>query len=441
MHMGEDHAGRGRAVDPRLRVLYLVGVAIGAFFVKDARITGALACAHVALWLVLRLGARALVRQVLKLWGFAAFVVASYALTSEDASVDRWAHVDLGVTKIPLNVGGAAVGMLMVLRVLVVVLASRVARAGDERAIALGLRKLGAPDIVATSIDAVLALLGGGGAGGGGGGGRGGGGGGGRGRRRNAEAEAAQDVSQEGFFASLRRIARGDVGPIVDRIERHVGRAERYLDRDRDGVREDARAASRRRDVTVIVGLSLTMLGIKALKVLPNLPFAPGHKLVILTPLYVVAAVETRTRLGATLTGLVMGSVAFLLGDGRYGIFEILKHVAPGILCDLLVPLVAGQGRRPGALVWSIVGGLMGLGRFATIFTVTLTVQAPAVAWAFLVPGMAVHTAFGALSGLVSAPLIRVVMDRAARRRNEQPPLEDMRPVGAGKTDLETQSP
>ncbi len=67
----------------------------------------------------------------------------------------------------------------------------------------------------------------------------------------------------------------------------------------------------------------------------------------LLTPLYVVASLKTRTRLGATLTGLVMGSVAFLLGDGRYGIFEILKHVVPGILCDLLVPAITANGRRP----------------------------------------------------------------------------------------------
>src|SRR5262249_39565372 len=158
-----------------------------------------------------------------------------------------------------------------------------------------------------------------------------------------------------------------------------------------------------------------TMLGIKALKLLPNIPFAPGHKLVLLTPLYVVASLKTRTRFGATLTGLVMGTVAFLLGDGRYGIFEILKHVAPGILCDLFVPLLAR--RRPktrggSALVWSIAGGIMGVGRFATIFTVTLTVQAPAVAWAFLVPGLIIHTTFGVLSGLVSAPLIRAFIDR-----------------------------
>jgi hypothetical protein len=167
------------------------------------------------------------------------------------------------------------------------------------------------------------------------------------------------------------------------------------------------------------------MLGIKALKVLPNIPFAPGHKLVVLTPLYVAASLKTRTRFGATLTGLVMGSVAFLLGDGRYGIFEILKHVAPGILCDLLVPLVANKGRASRrTLAWSIVGGVMGLGRFATIFTVTLAVQAPAVAWAFLVPGLVIHTTFGVLSGFVSAPLIRALIPAASAEARSKPDLE-----------------
>jgi hypothetical protein len=371
-------------VDPRARVLYLAAVAVVAFFVKDPRFAIGLVAAHAGAWLVLRLGARALLRQIVKLWGFTAFILFSYAITSEDAGVDRW----VAVWRVHVNVGGMAVGALMIARVLTVILASRIARAGDERAIATGLSKLGAPEIVATSIDAVLALLGG----------RGGGGGGGGGRGRHHRDEP------RGFFASLRAIAKGDVGPIVDRIDRHIGRADAYLDA--QGKAEGAR----RHDVTVIVGLSLTMLGIKALKLLPNIPFAPGHKLVLLTPLYVVATLKTKTRLGATLTGLVMGAVAFLLGDGRYGIFEILKHVAPGLVCDLVVPLVI-RG-KPGALLWSLVGGVMGVARFATIFTVTLTVQAPAVAWAFLVPGLVIHTTFGVLSGFVSAPLIRAVIER-----------------------------
>ncbi len=409
-------------VDPRLRVLYLAAIAIGAFFVRDARVLGALFAAHVGMWLVLRLGARPLARQVSKLWGFAAFVTASYALTAEDPAVDRWVHLDVGFARIPINVGGAAVGGMMVLRVLVVVMASRISRAGDERAIALGLSKLGTPAIIASSIDAVLALLGGGGGGGGGGRGRGGGGGGGRGRGggRDYDGASTSTSTSEGFFASLKRIARGDVNPIVDRIERHIARAEEYL-------------GASHRDAAVIVGISLTMLGIKALKVLPNIPFAPGHKLVLLTPLYVVASLKTRTRLGATLTGLVMGSVAFLLGDGRYGIFEILKHVVPGVLCDLLVPLAVAGGRRPGAFVWSLLGGVMGVGRFATIFVVTLTVQAPAVAWAFLVPGLVIHTTFGVLSGLVSSPLIRAVVTR-----RDAPNAGAA--VAPAKTDLETET-
>jgi hypothetical protein len=300
-----------------------------------------------------------------------------------------------------------------------------VARAGDGRAIAAGLGKLGVPLVVATSMDAVLALLGGGG------GGRGGGGGGGGGRRRrerqnDGTTERRNDGMGEGFWASLKRLARGDVGPIASRIERHIERVEDHLaesapEGDEEGARKRRAIA---KDVAIIAGISLTMLGIKALKVLPSIPFAPGHKLVLLTPLYIVASMKTRSRMGATLTGITMGSVAFLLGDGRYGIFEILKHVTPGVLCDLLVPLVAGHGeRRPGRLAWTILGAVIGSGRFATIFVVTLTVQAPAVAYAILVPGLLVHTIFGALSGFVSGQLVRAIF--------KQSEMDDRLPAGS----------
>jgi hypothetical protein len=393
-------------VDSRLRVLYLVAVAVGAFFVHDARIAGALVGAHALAWLALGLGARALLRQIVKLWGFTLFILVSYGITSESDDIDRWIHV----WKIPINVGGIAIGGLMILRVIAVVLASRLARAGDERAIALGLRRLGVPGIVAHSIDAVLALIGGRGKGDGSGGGR----------NRKSEAPPGQG----GFWQSLKKIARGDVAPIVDRMERQIARADTYL-------YEEHGEGGVSRDGAIIVGLSLTMLGIKALKVLPSIPFAPGHKLVLLTPLYVVASLKTKMRAGATLTGLVMGTAAFLLGDGRYGIFEILKHIAPGIICDLCVPFLvrkksgAPSGavgasppdveRKPGAFAWSLLGGIMGVGRFATIFTVTLAVQPPKVAWAFLIPGLVVHTTFGVLSGLVSSPLIRAVIQRDAQ--------------------------
>ena len=162
-------------------------------------------------------------------------------------------------------------------------------------------------------------------------------------------------------------------------------------------------------DAGAIAAVALTMLGVKALKILPGIPFLPGYKGVLLLPLYLVAAEVTRTKVGATLTGLTMGTVAFLLGDGRYGVFEIAKHVAPGIIVDLLYGLarpLAGSGRIRRVVTYSTLGLLAALGRFATITVVALAVQPPAVVYAVLLPGLVVHGIFGVLSGVVTAPLL-----------------------------------
>jgi hypothetical protein len=394
------------SMDPRLRVLYLATVAVGIVFLRTPLAVAGVVATQLVLWPLVGLPARRLARHVLKLWGFALFLVVSYALTADDPATDRWLHVALsGGTSLALNVTGALTGALLVLRVLAVILASQVARAGDARAIAQGLGRLGVPAVIALPMDTVLALLGAEARGRG----RGGGGGGGGGER------------QGGFWASVARLRHGDVGAIVARLERQIDRAERHVEAHELG----RRSRPWIRDVAVVAGVSLTMLGIKALKILPSIPFAPGHKLVVLTPLYVVASLLTRGRLGATLTGLTMGSVAFLLGDGKYGIFEILKHVTPGLVCDLCLPLMLARGRQPGRLAFSLLGGVIAAGRFATIFAMVLLVQAPRFAYAILLPGLSVHVGCGLLSGFVSFH-----MWRAASRLRAPVPDEPAPAVG-----------
>lgn len=387
--------------DPRLRALYLVAVAIGVFLVHTWWIVGTVAAVQAVLWLAVGLGVPRLLRQLRKLALFLGFILACFALVTNDPATDRWRTLIIpGVHwGIDVNLSGALVGLTMVMRVLSVVLASQVIRAGDPKALAAGLGRLGVPRTVSLSIDAVLALLGERGrrGGGGGGGGTGGGGGGGRGRGDGGGGGKAEGG---GFWAGLRKLARGDVSIIATSLRRQMARAEEHV------VAQGETEGKLARDVAVISGIALTMLGIKALKLLPGLPFAPGHKGVILIPLYIVAGRMTKSRAGATLTGLTMGSCAFLLGDGRYGIFEILKHVAPGVVVDLGMPLMRG---RRAIWAWSLFGLVIALGRFATIACIALAVQAPAVVYAFLLPGLAIHATFGVLSGIVTAPLIRAL--------------------------------
>jgi hypothetical protein len=360
-----------RSLDPRLLALYLIAVAVGVFFLPAWWMVAIAAGTQAALWLAVGLGIGPLLRQLRKLAFFCAFLLICYALFSEDPATDRWRTVSVfGWFDLDLNLSGIETGGAMVLRVITVVLASQVIRAGDPKAFAAGLGKLGMPRKVSEALDAVLELMGergrGGGGGGGGGGGRGGG---------------------------MRRLVKGDISVVAEKLQGQIARAkERVTDP----------------DVAIIAGIALTMLGVKALKFFPGLPFAPGHKGVVLIPLYIVAGALTRSRFGSTLTGLVMGTVAFLMGDGRYGIFEIAKHVAPGLLVDLLLPLM-GDLRKRGVVAWSLFGLVVALGRFATVTVIALAVQPPAIVFAFLLPGLAIHATFGVLSGILTVPLLRAL--------------------------------
>lgn len=374
-------------LDPRWRVAYLLAVAVGVFLVPALWMSAAALAVQAVLWLAVGLGARELPRQLGKLWGFALLVLVSYALSSTEDGRDRWIQLELAGRQLSINQGGVQVGAQMVLRVATVVLASQIARAGDSRAIARGLGALGVPALASLSLDAVLALLGTAsrrGAGDGSGGGK-----------------HEQRPGGTGFLASVRGLAKVDARVIFGGLDRQIARAEAHLEAHQGGQHHD-----RIRDVAVIAGVALVMLGIKAVKVLPSLPFAPGHKLVVVTPFYVIARQRTATRAGSTATGLVMGTAAFLLGDGRYGVFEVLKHVVPGVLCDLAVPRMTAGGRPPGVVSCIGLGAAIGAGRFAAIFAVTLAAQPPAVAYAFLVPGILVHVGFGALSGVLLKRLL-----------------------------------
>lgn len=381
---------------PRTRVAFLLAVALGVFFVPYWWACAAVMVTMAMAWLALGLGAGALALQVRKLVPISTLIIAGYALFAIDPATDRW----VTLWKIDINTTGLLEGATMAIRILAVVMASHVARTGDPRALATGLRGLGMPRMVAAAIDATLALLG---TERGGGGGRGTGGGKGKGKGKGGE----------GFRAAFKRMAKGDVHVIVDSLERHIDRVQAFLaDRDPD------LPATTARDIAVIAGVSLTMLGFKVLKILPGVPFAPGYKGVVLIPLYLVAASLTKTRLGATWTGLTMGTVAFLLGDGRYGVFEIAKHVAPGVLTDLLfgvVRRVAHGGRTRRVIAWSCLGMIAALGRFATITMVAFAVQPPAIVYITLLPGLLVHATFGVISGFITTPLMTAIEKREQR--------------------------
>lgn len=156
-----------------------------------------------------------------------------------------------------LNRTGALIGLTMVLRIVCVVFASQVARAGDPRAVVDGLGRLGMPASAPILLDTVLALVG------------------------DSKAKPKDESAAASLAATFRRLRQGDVGPLVESLQGQLARAEAHID---ELTADDADRA-KFKDVAVTAGIALTMLGIRALKVLPGLPIPAGHKMIFLTPL------------------------------------------------------------------------------------------------------------------------------------------------------------
>lgn len=399
-----------RGVPPPARVLYLLAVAVALLASRSPWTVATLVAAQMVLWPLVGLPLSGLIQQLRKLSFFAVVILVTYALFGERS------HPVWRLGPVSVDPSSAMLGVVMVLRVTGVILASQIVRAGAPHAMTAGLRRLGLPQSAAVGLDAVLALLGEEDAGGGGrGGGTGGGGGRGGGRGRGDGGEHGERAtgstvgdSRGGWRAAAgwaKHLRRGDLRPLLRRLDDSVQRARRH-------VGDHAGAGS---DLPVIVGVAVTMLGFKAVKTLPGVPFAPGHKLLILLPLYVVAAVRTNGRWGASAVGLAMGFASFLMGDGKYGIFEVLKHLAPGIVCDLALPLF--RGARRGVVFWTIFGAIAGAARFAAEFVVIALAQPPAVAYALLAPGLSSNLFFGFLSGYVTRHVL-IALAEIDRTRN-----------------------
>ncbi len=402
------------------KVLYLLAVTAVAFAIPSIEATRparwlvvpGLVLVQAAILVGCGVDRREIIRPPWRLKWLFVVLLAFYAFLPGDdrRGADEWQAIPIPFVggAMWVNLGGLTVAALMCLQITTVLLASAVVRlTGPGTDLVVGMRALRMPKLFVYALDLVLARLGGTGQGTGEGGGR----------RRAGDSSAAG--SRPGFFAVLRQLVRGDVSAFNVSIRAALDEAKAQIERDAHDAGEtvDPRLAQ---DVAVIAGVGLVMATIKLLKVLPGIPFASGYKTILLFPLYFVAARLTYTRWGGTTAGAVMGVIGFLQGDGRFGVLEILKHVAAGLVIDLLMPLVRRLPDR--AWVYCGVGFLAGFARCATDFAVVLLLGARAEIYLFPAIKVVPTLIAGTLSGFVTLAVLRAFpIDRRPDAANEQP--------------------
>ena len=402
---------------PVLKVCYLFAVTAILFAVpalpltRPARwivIPGLLLIQIIAL-LACRVGMREIVWAAWRLKLLFAFLLGTYALLPPEApSVDKvlmdWRIPGLGWS-LPINLSGLEVAALMCLQIVTVLLASSLVRStGTGRDLVEGLHAFRLPPLFVLALDRTLELLtarqGTDGSRAVGKGRRTGGG-----RKTNGR----DSVWQGGFFALLKQLVRGDFGGFAETIRANIALAGKQSEPTAAGSSSDSHLAN---DVAAIAGIALCMASLKMLKLFPGVPFAPGYKILLLFPLYVLAARLTRSRWGATAAGSIMGVIGFLQGDGQFGVLEIFKHVAPGFVIDIGEPFARRFPSR--ALGYCVLGFFAAIARTATEFMVVVLLGARAEIYLFPAAKLVPNLVAGVLSGLVTVAVLRLVIGPAA---------------------------
>ena len=382
------------ALFTKLKLSYLLLLASGLFFVSDWRIILGLIVLQIGLWLYAGLGFVELWSGTSRLKWFFLLIIISYLLIPPDKAPPDF-RFDFGWFAFGVYFSGLDHALQMISRVFLLVFASLWVRLSEPAgAFVAALGKFGLPESIAIVIDAGLSLAGsnqksGGKGMGGGGGGHGGS------RGNSQEPGGWRNIS----FADIRH-ARFDF--MDNLIGNALQKSRAYL-----GEHYPQMSAAVRSDAAIILAVVVAIMSLKLLQILPGIPFASGHKNVVVIPLLLMASLATSSRFGGFSAGIAVGIVSFLLGYGKFGILEILQFALPGLLADLLAPLLV---RGTGLMLltrMAILGALLGLSRFVANFMVLMLAGSPELAWLAFIPALISQVVFGGLSGLVCVYIVK----------------------------------
>jgi len=385
-----------------VKVVYLIILATGLFFINNIQLIAVIGLFQLALWFNSKLSLSPIITGISRLKWFFLLVLLSYLLIPPAESAADL-KINLRFYSLSIYLSGLEHAALMLSRVAILIISSLWVRLSMPAGhFVNALKQFRIPETVAIVIDAGLSLTADKsnkkdkqkvpGQGGGHGGGQGGGMGGGRSKngRRNKVTVLFTDLRQ-GNFAFL-----------DDLLANALKKSRDFLHERYPHMSEDVK-----HDTAIILAVVVAVMSLKLLQLLPGLPFAPGHKNLVVIPLLVMASMTTHGRFGGMAAGFSVGIVSFLMGYGKFGIFEILHFALPGLMADILVPLLVGGSGFLLLTRLAVLGALIGLTRFAANFMILILVGSPALAWAVFIPMLASQLLFGSLSCIVCIYIVK----------------------------------
>jgi hypothetical protein len=222
------------------------------------------------------------------------------------------------------------------------------------------------------------------GKGSGGGPGKGQGKGQGKGEGNKNDSESEEVKAKDVLF-------KGKVGNIPKKLAQRISYA-----RERFAGNPDAAMAS--------AALSVTL--IRMVKIAPGIPWASGHKNIVLIPVFVFGITRSGKKFAGTTIGLISGILNFGMGFGKYGPIGILQFAVLGFFMDLLLLLPV---KKTNLIYLALVGIIGGFVRASTDILLALMLDASELVYLVYLPAIISQVAFGGASAFISRAVLKQI--------------------------------
>ncbi len=180
---------------------------------------------------------------------------------------------------------------------------------------------------------------------------------------------------------------KGKVGNLPDKIRAKNESARAKLKSSNNSIAESA----------------LTITLIRMVKIAPGLPLAPGHKNILIFPVFIYGIKKSTQKFSGLKIGLTSGVIHFLLGFGKYGPFSIFQFAIIGLFFDLFFSIFPNKNGLVHLFIMGIFAGVL---RFSTEFLLAWALGLPKPFYFLYLPYIISQTAFGGGSAFVSKKLL-----------------------------------
>ena len=369
----------------KLKVTYLITLSLLLFFIHNKYIIIGLIAFQILIWLFSKISFKPLIKSLIKLKWFFLIIIISYTLLppSDNAIATT---INLHFFTVDIYFSGLTIALLMLSRISLMVMASIWIRLSTSQlGFISALRTFKIPESIAIIIDLslkqVMTEK--------------------KPKHRKTE-KAKKPEKNKKTKITFKELKLNKFKFINTLIEKNIQKSDNLLIQNYPEISQ-----TKRKDILVILTVVVAIMSLKFLQLMPGLPIAPGHKNLLVIPLIILASLSTHMKNGGLAAGFATGIVSFLMGFGKFGIFEVFHFALPGLVSDWLYPLIKNNQGNWLIVKLAIIGAILGFTRFVANILILLLVGTPQIALIVMTPMLISQIVFGALSSIICVIVIK----------------------------------